>query len=111
RLEPRRYTMQPSKLFATAAVAVAGLGVAAASAARSLPVQGKIAFSSNRSGDSEIYVMNPDGSGVRRLTRSPKLDSPSEWSRDRRRLLFYSQRSELGGVWVMDADGTHQRYL
>src|SRR5262249_42871042 len=103
--------MQQSRLLATAAVAVVGLGVAAASAARSLPVQAKIAFSSNRSGDTEIYVMNADGSGVRRLTHSPKFDAPSEWSSDRTKLLFYTQRSAGGGVWVMNADGTGQRNL
>ena len=31
-------------------------------------VQGKIAFTSNRDGNDEIYVMNADGTGVTRLT-------------------------------------------
>jgi Tol biopolymer transport system component len=72
---------------------------------------GVIAFASNRDGDTEIYAMNPNGTGVRRLTRSPKYDAPSAWSPDSRRLLFYSQRTSSGDVWVMNADGSGQRNL
>ena len=50
-------------------------GVATADAARQVSVGGVIAFTSNRDGDTEIYVMNPNGTGVRRLTHSPKFDS------------------------------------
>jgi hypothetical protein len=39
-----------------------------------------IAFTSNRDGNNEIYVMNADGSGVRRLTNNPADDSYPSWS-------------------------------
>jgi Tol biopolymer transport system component len=71
----------------------------------------RIALTSDREGDSEIYSMNADGRSVRRLTRSPKFDAPGPWSPDGRRMLFYSQRSPKGDVWVMNADGSHQRNL
>ena len=70
----------------------------------------RIALTTNREGDSEIYSMNADGSHVRRLTHSPKFDFPGPWSPDGRRMLFYSQRSGAD-VWVMNADGTRQRNL
>ena len=85
--------------------------VVAAAAASTGAAPGKIAFASNRDGDTEIYVMRSDGSGVQRLTHTPKFDSPAQWSPDGRRLLFYSQRSPGGDVWVMNADGTGQRNL
>jgi Tol biopolymer transport system component len=71
----------------------------------------RIALTSDREGDSEIYSMNTDGRAVQRLTRSPRFDAPRAWSRDGRRLLFYSQRSPKGDVWVMNADGSRQRNL
>ena len=35
-----------------------------------LSAQEKIAFQSQRDGNPEVYVMNPDGSGQRNLTRT-----------------------------------------
>ena len=35
----------------------------------------QIAFMSNRDGNSELYIMNRDGSGVRRLTNNPAIDT------------------------------------
>jgi TolB protein len=49
------------------------------------PDSGKIAFLSDRDAhpatgaDSEIYVMNVDGSGVKRLTDAPGNDFPTDW--------------------------------
>ena len=57
------------------ALVCCGAVVAAAAASTGAP-SGKIAFASNRDGDTEIYVMSPGGSGVRRLTHTPKFDGP-----------------------------------
>jgi len=43
-----------------------------------------IAFSCRDSGHGDIYVMNPDGSGPRRLTHTPEDDSEPIWSPKRR---------------------------
>ena len=40
----------------------------------------QIAFMSNRDGNPEIYVMNRDGSNVRRLTNHPAGDVTPTWS-------------------------------
>ena len=45
----------------------------------------KIAFSSVRDGNSEIYVMNADGSGQTRLTSNTVYDSRPQWSADGRK--------------------------
>ena len=75
---------------------------------------GLIVFNSNRSGNHEICVMNPDGSAVRSLTHDARYDS--WWPRvspDRRHVLFYrnlkSKRKEdysQTALWVMAADGS-----
>ena len=38
------------------------------------PATAKIAFTSNRDGDTEIYIMNPDGSQQVNLTEHPAID-------------------------------------
>ena len=40
----------------------------------------RIAFHSDRDGDSEIYTMNSDGSGVMELTHSSGFDVPTDWA-------------------------------
>lgn len=98
-------------LVAGCAVLVAGSKALAREPTVSAATNLRIAFASNRNGDSEIYTMKPDGTAVTRLTRSPKIDLPCQWSRDGSHLLFYSQRSPGGDVWVMASDGSGQRNL
>jgi dipeptidyl aminopeptidase/acylaminoacyl peptidase len=55
--------------------------------------------------------MNADGSGQRRLTRSPAGDSEPSWSPDGRRIAFHSDRGSNDDIYVMNADGSKQRRL
>jgi Tol biopolymer transport system component len=73
----------------------------------------KVLLTSNREGDSEIYSVNPDGSGARRLTRMAGFDGFASWSPDGRKILYHSQdrRSGRVGGAVMNADGSHKRWL
>lgn len=74
---------------------------------------GKIAFSSSRDGNQEIYVMNPDGSEQTNLTNNPALDSASNWSADGSKTAFFSDRDgnyEVSSypydIYTMNADGS-----
>jgi Tol biopolymer transport system component len=80
----------------------------------------RIAFTSNRDGDYEIYTVRPGGGGLMRLTRSPGNDAHPAWSPDAEWIAFASNRTgfkdETGGmsdgeIFVMRADGSDVRQL
>lgn len=49
----------------------------------------KIAFVSEKDGNSEIYSLNPDGSGLKRLTNnSTSEDGAPIWSPDGSKIVF-----------------------
>lgn len=68
----------------------------------------RIVFTSNRDRQGEIYVMNRDGSGVRRLTRRAGDDFAPRFSRDGAQIAFTALP---GTVMLMSADGTGVRRL
>jgi TolB protein len=71
----------------------------------------KVAFMSNRDGNWEIYVMNLDGSGVRRLTENAANDGLPVWAPDGRNLAFLSDQGGAWAVWAMSPDGSNRRSL
>ena len=75
------------------------------------PDGSKMAFVSNRDGNPEIYVMNKDGSGLRRMTNSPTVDEAPTWSPSGNQIAWVSDRSGTPHIYVMNADGTGQRLL
>src|SRR5215212_1071476 len=73
----------------------------------------KLAFTSNRDGNWEIYVMNAqDGSNQTNLTMNPAFDFDPTWSPDGTKLAFTSDRDGNTEVYVMNAqDGSNQTRL
>ena len=61
--------------------------------------------------NSEIYVMNADGSGLRRLTHNAAYDAEPAWSPDGRKIAFRSTRNGNREIYVMNADGSGKRNL
>ncbi len=71
----------------------------------------RIAFTSDRDENWEIYVINVDGTGLTNLTRNPAMDYGAGWSPDGRRIAFTSGRDGNGEVYVMNPDGTDLKNL
>ena len=63
-----------------------------------------------RDGNSEIYVMDADGS-ERRLTHAAAADYDPAFSPDGQQIAFTSERDGNSEIYVMDADGSDVRRL
>src|SRR6188508_1712113 len=70
-----------------------------------------ILFDTTRDGNTELYVMNADGSDPRRITDDPGEDWGGSWSPDGTRIAFNSSRSGDMEIYVMDADGSNVRQV
>ena len=67
----------------------------------------RIAFASGRSGTSDIYVMNADGTGTTQLTDTTDNDTHPTWSPDGSTIAF----ARAGDIYTMDADGSNARRI
>jgi Tol biopolymer transport system component/DNA-binding winged helix-turn-helix (wHTH) protein len=65
------------------------------------PDGNRIAFVSNLDGNSEIYLMSADGSGLLRLTRSTAEDTHPSWSPDGKRIIFSSNRTGRYAIYEL----------
>jgi Tol biopolymer transport system component len=100
------------RVAATAVVVVlAVLGAAASAHAAFSGHNGRIVFQSNRTGNADIYTMNPDGSNRVQLTTTPSEDVDPRWSPDGMRIAFASDRTGIFQIYTMNADGTDVRQL
>jgi len=106
---PHRWTRRALAGFVSGSALVGTLLVGATASHAIVPgPNGRIAFESSRTGDNEIFTMNPDGSVPINITNNPANDVFPAWSPDGTRLTFASDRAEAGNldVYVMNADGT-----
>ena len=63
----------------------------------------KIAFTSERDGNAEIYIMNSDGTKQTRLTNTFDIDEwATSWSSDGSKIAFESDRDGNWQIFVMD---------
>ena len=71
------------------------------------PPQARILFESDRDGNSEIYVMNADGSDPTNLTNDPASDWGPVWSPGGHWIAFTSDRGGNDDVYIMEPDGSN----
>ena len=78
------------------------------------PTTAKITFMTARNGNRDIYLMNPDGSKMERITRHRAMDVDPKWSPTGEQILFESDRDRFPFSWdlyLMDADGSNVRRI
>lgn len=68
----------------------------------------RIAFSSKRDGNFEIYTINEDGSGLKRLTSSKNDNLKPQWSPDGQKIMYLSKKGREVAIRVMNDDGSGQ---
>jgi sugar lactone lactonase YvrE len=93
-------------------ITVLALGIVSSAAATPPGPNGRIVFSTNRNGNSELYSMNSEGSAERRLTWTTSSEGDPAWSPDGTKIAYVG--ADSGGhsrIWVMNADGTGQAQL
>jgi hypothetical protein len=67
------------------------------------PSGAKIAYSLTSGGRTDVYTVNPDGTGATNLTSDAASGSTSpDWSPDSSKIVY----AQGGGIWTMNADGS-----
>ncbi len=68
------------------------------------PDGGRLVFASSHLGGTQLYVVNADGSNLRRLTQSGAIDTTPNWAVDGR-IYFMSDRGGSPQIYRMAAEG------
>lgn len=75
------------------------------------PDRTTLVMSSNREGSFHLYLMDPDGGNIRRLTSEAGSDGDPVWTPDARRIIFTSARGGATQIFSIKVDGTDVHQL
>jgi len=77
------------------------------------PDSTKIALTTyDQSFNSDVFVVNADGTGMTNLSQDPTgTSSLPRWSPDGTKIIFISSQDDSASIYVMDADGTNTTRL
>ncbi len=73
--------------------------------------EGRVVFSSNASGNLDLWMMDADGNNRKQLTTAPQADFSPEVTPDGRTVVFMSNRTGSVNIWRIDIDGGNQKQL
>lgn len=74
-------------------------------------LDGKIVFTTDRSGNADIYIVNADGTGEKQLTKDGASDDQPCLSPDGGKVVFISGRKGNNDVWVVKSGGGGEKQL
>ena len=73
---------------------------------------GKVVFTSGRSTDLDIWLLDISSGRLTQLTHGQYLNDHAKWSPDGKQVAFVSTREDsIPSLWIMDGDGGNQRQL
>lgn len=77
------------------------------------PDEKKIAFTTNRDGNVEIYVVDINGENLKRLTYHKEVDAELSWSPDGSKIAFNAREAKDKDfeIYVIDSDGKNRTQL
>ena len=75
------------------------------------PTGREIAFTSDRSGSPQIWVMDAEGANARRLTFGGSFDTQPRWSPKGDTILFTRRTAGGFDLWAVNPDGSNARAL
>jgi serine/threonine protein kinase/Tol biopolymer transport system component len=66
----------------------------------------------NGNDNGDLYLIHPDGSGLKALTETPELnEGEPSWTLDGRQILYVIFNADSSAVWTMNMDGSNQKLL
>ncbi len=98
-------------LLAIAAAVIVFAGLQGTGVWAQAPVTTQVVFASNRSGNYEIFLLDPSTGLTTQLTNLPASDVEPVWSPDGTLIAFASDRDGDFELYIMRADGTDVRQL
>jgi uncharacterized protein YjdB len=75
------------------------------------PDRTRVAFSSNRATNYDLYVMDADGRNLQRLTSNPGNEGEPAWTPDGKRIVYTATTGATTQIAIISVDGAENRQL
>jgi len=62
-------------------------------------------------GNSEIFVMNADGSDKKQITKTATREAAAKWMKDGEHIAFLSSEKDNMQLWIMNSDGSDRTQI